>query len=105
VRRYGFSAGELVDENGNLPASRDPKTHWAMKNPWFFPLELEKASYSQLLRVPGIGPRLASRLIRLRKEGLGADTLVKYLWKTHRLKITKQYLLKVLREWQAERLP
>jgi len=70
VRRYGFSAGELVDENGNLPASRDPKTHWAMKNPWFFPLELEKASYSQLLRVPGIGPRLASRLIKLRKEGL-----------------------------------
>ena len=70
IRCYGFSARELVGTGGDLPEHVDPKIHWAMNNPHFFPLELEKATYRQLLRVPGIGPRLASRLLRLRGEGL-----------------------------------
>ncbi|WP_163329417.1 hypothetical protein GFV12_08505 (plasmid) [Desulfurobacterium thermolithotrophum] len=44
--------------------------------------------------------KLKGEILRLRKEGLGADMLSKYLWKTHRLKVTKQYLLKVLKEWE-----
>ncbi len=39
-------------------------------------------------------------ILRLRKEGLGADSIVKYLWKAHRLKVSKPYLLKVLKEWE-----
>jgi predicted DNA-binding helix-hairpin-helix protein len=70
VRCYGFSARELVGPGGDLPHHVDPKTYWAMKHHHFFPLDLEKASYHQLLRVPGIGPCLASRLLKLRREGL-----------------------------------
>ena len=44
--------------------------------------------------------KLKGEILRLRKEGLGADVLTKYLWKAHRLKISKQYLLKVLKEWE-----
>ncbi len=70
VRRYGFTAGELVDAQGNLPRSVDPKTHWALNHPDFFPVDLERATYHQLLRVPGIGPTLARRILGLRREGL-----------------------------------
>jgi len=44
--------------------------------------------------------KLKGEILRLRKEGLGADTLTKYLWKAHRLKVSKQYLLRVLKEWE-----
>ncbi len=69
VRCYGFSAHELVDSQGDLPRHLDPKTHWALTNPQHFPVDLEKATYYQLLRVPGIGPRLARRLLALRARG------------------------------------
>lgn len=68
VRCYGFSAHGLVGRDGNLDLEIEPKTLWAMRNPQFFPLELEKAGYSQLLRVPGIGPRIASSIIKVRRE-------------------------------------
>jgi len=48
--------------------------------------------------------KLKGEILRLRKEGLGADTLVKYLWRAHRLKVSKQYLLKVLKEWEREKM-
>jgi len=43
--------------------------------------------------------KLKGEIIRLREEGLGVDTLVRYLWKAHKLKVSKPYLLKVLRDW------
>ncbi len=48
--------------------------------------------------------KLKGEIIRLREEGLGADTLVKYLWKAHKLKVSKPYLLKVLRDWETKDL-
>ena len=45
---------------------------------------------------------LRGELLALRKEGLGGDILVKYLWKAHRLKVSKQYLLRVLKEWEEQ---
>ncbi len=69
VRRYGFSPEELVDHEGNLPKRIDPKTYWAKRHPHFFPLDLKGATYHELLRVPGIGPQLARRLVALQRKG------------------------------------
>ena len=69
VRCYGFTPQELVDPQGNLPRGTDPKSHWVLTHLHHFPVELEKATYHQLLRVPGIGPRLARRVLALRARG------------------------------------
>ncbi|MBC7262886.1 MAG: helix-hairpin-helix domain-containing protein [Chloroflexi bacterium] len=68
-RLYGFEFDELIyDENGNLLQSEDPKMAWAHHNPQRFPIEINRASREELLRIPGIGPRSARRIIHLRKE-------------------------------------
>jgi predicted DNA-binding helix-hairpin-helix protein len=61
---YGFSPEEVVYQpGGNLPLAVDPKTSWALNHPEWFPLELTTASYEQLVRVPGIGPLAARRVV------------------------------------------
>ena len=68
-RQYGFTFDELIfDKEGNLPRQADPKRAWAMAHPEFFPIEVSTASREQLLRVPGIGPRSAGRILRWRQE-------------------------------------
>lgn len=70
LRRYGFTLDELIfNEEGGLPRQADPKRMWAMAHPEFFPVEVNNASREQLLRVPGIGPRSASRILRWRRGG------------------------------------
>ncbi|HRP09146.1 MAG TPA: hypothetical protein PLL69_11740 [Gemmatimonadales bacterium] len=69
VRRYGYGGEELVfDATGNLPHDHDPKITWALAHPERFPLALETASYEELLRVPGIGPLVARRLVAERRR-------------------------------------
>ena len=64
LRDYGFAPNEVVyDESGNLPLENDPKTAWALAHPENFPLEVRTASRGQLLRVPGIGPASARRIV------------------------------------------
>jgi len=78
LRSYGFSFQELLfDHSGNLDLRMDPKLLWAQNNPEFFPVSLSKGTKEQLLRVPGIGPILARRIIDHRKNHpLGSlDTL------------------------------
>jgi len=61
---YGFTADEVVFEpTGNLPLSVDPKTAWALAHPERFPVEVTRADSEELLRVPGIGPVAARRLV------------------------------------------
>lgn len=48
--------------------------------------------------------KLKGEILKLREEGLGADMIVKYLWKAHRLKVSKPYLLKVLKTWEGDRV-
>ncbi|HHF53011.1 MAG TPA: putative DNA modification/repair radical SAM protein, partial [candidate division WOR-3 bacterium] len=68
LRKYGFELDELVfSENGNLILDRDPKTVWAAKNRWFFPVEINSAGYEELIRVPGIGPKTARKIVKLRQ--------------------------------------
>ena len=61
---YGFSADEVVyAPDGNLPLALDPKSAWALAHPEQFPLEVQRASYEELVRVPGIGPVAARRIV------------------------------------------
>jgi len=68
-RYYGFALRELVfDGTGNLGIDVDPKMAWARAHPEHFPVEVNRASRRRLLRVPGIGPRSAKRILRMRKQ-------------------------------------
>ncbi|MGB8645084.1 MAG: radical SAM protein [Anaerolineae bacterium] len=68
LRQYGFTYDDLVfDQAGNLPVQFDPKMTWALVHPERFPLELNRASREELLRIPGIGPKSAQRIIQLRR--------------------------------------
>jgi predicted DNA-binding helix-hairpin-helix protein len=69
LRRYGYTRDEIVfDGQGNLPLSYDPKVAWALAQRDQFPIELNRASYQQLLRVPGLGPIVARRIVHERRR-------------------------------------
>jgi predicted DNA-binding helix-hairpin-helix protein len=68
LRQYGFTFDELIfDARGDLATAADPKTVWALHHPEFFPIEVNRASREALLRVPGIGPLSARRILQLRR--------------------------------------
>ena len=70
LRFYGFKAEELLSEKKpNFNLLLDPKCDWALQNLKEFPVEVNKASYEQLLRVPGVGVKSARRIIAARKQG------------------------------------
>jgi predicted DNA-binding helix-hairpin-helix protein len=69
LRFYGFTIQDLTfDDSGNLCSDLDPKMAWAQRHPEFFPVEINRAGREELLRVPGIGPRSAARILRLRRQ-------------------------------------
>ena len=70
LRFYGFEAKELLDEqNPNFNLEVDPKCNWALNHLEKFPLEINKAPYELLLRVPGIGVTSARRILTARRSG------------------------------------
>jgi predicted DNA-binding helix-hairpin-helix protein len=74
LRDYGFAYEELVfDADGRLPRKADPKLTWAQQHNEFFPLELNTASETDLLRVPGIGPKSARTILTRRRQGRLCD--------------------------------
>jgi len=71
VRRYGFDADEVVfDSTGNLPLAFDPKVAWALAHPEHFPVDARIATLEELLRVPGVGPTSARRIVETRRTTL-----------------------------------
>lgn len=71
LRFYGFEAKELLDEqNPNFSLLVDPKCNWALNHLDQFPLEINKAPYEMLLRVPGIGVTGARRILTARRSSL-----------------------------------
>ncbi|OBR94200.1 putative DNA modification/repair radical SAM protein [Clostridium autoethanogenum] len=71
LRVYGFKAKELLNEkNPNFDINFDPKTTYALNNIHLFPVEINKAPYNILIRVPGIGIRGAHKIISARRIGL-----------------------------------
>lgn len=70
LRFYGFEAKELLDEqNQNFNPLIDPKCNWAIHHMELFPVEVNKAPYEMLLRVPGIGVKSAQRILKARRGG------------------------------------
>jgi len=79
LRFYGFTAQELFTQGQeNLSLHMDPKCHWALGHLDQFPMEINRADYRMLLRVPGIGQTSAKRIISARRVGaLNFDHLKK----------------------------
>ena len=68
LRFYGFSVKELFTETSqNLDPDLDPKVTWALRNLDQFPVEVNRASYDTLMRIPGIGAVSARRIVRQRR--------------------------------------
>jgi len=68
LRFYDFRANEILNEkDAFVDPFIDPKTNWAIKNFNLFPIEINRASYKELLRVPGIGVTSAKRIVMTRK--------------------------------------
>ncbi|MCI8465779.1 MAG: putative DNA modification/repair radical SAM protein [Lachnospiraceae bacterium] len=70
LRFYGFQAEELLsEERPNFNVFLDPKCDWAVRHLEYFPVEIMKADYETLLRVPGIGAKSARRIYNARRLG------------------------------------
>ena len=71
LRFYDFKAGEILDEkNPFIDPLLDPKANWAVQNWHLFPMEINRASYKDLLRIPGIGVTSAKRIVMARKYSI-----------------------------------
>ena len=68
MRFYQFSVDEIVDDqHTHLDLDVDPKLGWALRHPEFFPVDINKASYEEILRVPGIGVKSAVLIVNSRR--------------------------------------
>lgn len=69
MRRYGFKDDDIVfDPRGRLSLEADPKEVWAENHLEIFPLNVNRASRLELLRVPGLGPVTVKRILDLRRR-------------------------------------
>jgi predicted DNA-binding helix-hairpin-helix protein len=67
-RKYGFSEADVTfEQDGHLSLIVDPKEAWALKHPERFPVNINRASRWELLRVPGLGPVTIKRILQQRK--------------------------------------
>jgi predicted DNA-binding helix-hairpin-helix protein len=68
LRFYDFSYDEIVNvDNPNLDEELDPKMFWALNNLHLFPMEINKATKEELIRIPGIGTKGAMKIINARR--------------------------------------
>lgn len=71
LRFYGFKAGELLsEERPNFNVLLDPKCNWALSHLEMFPVEINKADYHLLLRIPGVGVKSAKRIVSARRSSV-----------------------------------
>lgn len=70
LRFYHFDVNEIVnDQYQQLDLNMDPKLAWAIRNPQYFPVDINRASYETILRVPGIGIKSAKLIVSARRHG------------------------------------
>lgn len=70
LRFYGFSLNEILNnKHQQLELDIDPKLAWALRNPQFFPIDINSADYSWIIRIPGIGRQSANKIVQARKYG------------------------------------
>ncbi|MBW7982039.1 putative DNA modification/repair radical SAM protein [Enterobacillus tribolii] len=118
MRFYQFGVREIVDEqHPYLDLDMDPKLAWAIRHPEFFPVDVNRADYAAILRVPGIGVKSAKMIVSARRHGrLNSDGLKKigvvlkrarYFITCHELPLhtiheaTPEYVANVLRDKPA----
>ena len=69
LRFYGFNVDEIVNDSyPDLDLTVDPKLSWAIRNPQFFPVDINYDSYQKILRVPGIGVKSAKLIVMARRH-------------------------------------
>ncbi|GEO07772.1 putative DNA modification/repair radical SAM protein [Segetibacter aerophilus] len=80
LRFYGFKVEEIVNyDNPLLDTDIDPKLSWALRNLHLFPLDINKADLSMIMRIPGIGVSSANKIVAARKfNKLSWDNLKKF---------------------------
>lgn len=70
LRFYQFEVTDIVnDDYQQLDLNMDPKLAWAIRNPQYFPVDINRASYEKILRVPGIGLKSAKLIVAARQHG------------------------------------
>ncbi|MSP12568.1 MAG: radical SAM protein [Chloroflexi bacterium] len=70
LRQYQFTLDDIpLDADGNLVRGQDPKLIYAQRHPELFPVEVNRATRQQLLRIPGIGPATADCILDWRRSG------------------------------------
>lgn len=70
LRFYGFELEEILNpEQQQLDLTIDPKLSWALRNPHFFPVDINRADFKEIIRVPGIGRQSAIKIVQARKFG------------------------------------
>ncbi|WP_392566766.1 putative DNA modification/repair radical SAM protein [Utexia brackfieldae] len=70
LRFYQFNVNEIVNDlHPELELDIDPKLSWALRHPEYFPVDVNRASYEQILRVPGIGIKSARMIVSARQHG------------------------------------
>ncbi len=67
MRFYGFSVEEITEGGGMLDLAIDPKLSWALRHRDRFPLDIDRASREELLRVPGLGKTVVERILSARR--------------------------------------
>jgi predicted DNA-binding helix-hairpin-helix protein len=69
LRKYRFNRKDiLLGEDGNLRLDKDPKELWADSHPEYYPVRINRSNREMLLRVPGIGPETAGKILRTRRD-------------------------------------
>ncbi len=94
LRDYGFTVKELktiLNDKGMLP-DKDPKMAYAEANKHIYPIDLNAAEYHEILKIPGIGPKTAKKIIAIRnsKGKIGSSDLVKIVGRS-RIRELKKY--------------
>lgn len=93
IRKYRFNETEIPFESGgNLSLREDPKEIWARSHPEFFPVDVNRAGYYDLLRVPGLGPTTVQSILDRRKAGVRIRSMEDLGPRTRRLAKAEGYL-------------
>jgi len=93
MRKYGFTDEEIPFEtDGNLSLTADPKMIWATRNPAYFPVDVNRATKWELLRVPGLGPTTAQRILEMRRAGTRIANLRDWSLLFPRIKVANTFV-------------